>query len=138
MNTPIVSAEAKARLQEAVRNYTPPAPEKYRALEEVKECLIELRTKKASYQTITALLHDSAGIEVSHQTVARYCRELLESKPPRVKSNRSRASKPEPARVTTEGPSSAAQPELVSRPVASAPLHSSRPRGPRIANVKDL
>jgi hypothetical protein len=42
MNTPIVSAEAKARLAEAVKNYTPPAPEKYRALEEVKDSIIEL------------------------------------------------------------------------------------------------
>jgi hypothetical protein len=32
MNATIVSAEAKTRLTEAVNNYTPPAPEKYRAV----------------------------------------------------------------------------------------------------------
>ena len=79
MNTPIVSAEAKARLTDAVKNYVPPAPEKYRALDEVKECIIQLREQKASYQTIRAMLHDNAGIEVSHQTIARYCREVLKS-----------------------------------------------------------
>lgn len=80
MNESIVSAEAKARLTEAVKNYTPPPPEKYRALEEVKDCIVELRDKKASYQTIRSMLHDNAGIEISHQTIARYCREMLESK----------------------------------------------------------
>ena len=83
MNTPIVSAEAKARLTEAVKNYTPPAPEKYRALNEVKESIIALRERKASYETIRAMLHENAGIEVSHQTVARYCREVLDSAKPK-------------------------------------------------------
>jgi hypothetical protein len=68
MNESIVSAEAKARLTEAVKNYAPPAPKKYRALEEVKECIVELRKKQASYQTIRAMLRDNAGFEVSHQT----------------------------------------------------------------------
>ena len=79
MTTPIVSAEAKARLAEAVKNYAPPAPEKYRALNEVRESIIALRERKASYATIRAMLHENAGIEVSHQTVARYCREVLDS-----------------------------------------------------------
>ena len=83
MNTTIISAEAKARLMEAVKNYTPPAPEKYRALAEVKECIAELRNKHASYQTIRTLLHENAGIEVSSQTIARYCREVLDADKPK-------------------------------------------------------
>ncbi len=83
MNTTIVSAEAKARLAEAVNHYTPPAPEKYRALNEVKESIIALRERKASYETIRAMLHENAGIELSHQTVARYCREVLDSAKPK-------------------------------------------------------
>lgn len=94
MNTTIVSAEAKARLTEAVKNYTPPPPEKYRALEEVKECIIELRKKHASYQTIRTLLHENVGIEVSHQTIARYCREVLEAGKPK-KPRRIPAATPE-------------------------------------------
>ncbi len=62
MNTTIVTAEAKARLTEAVKNYTPPAPEKYRALNEVKESIIALRERKASYETIRVMLHGIARV----------------------------------------------------------------------------
>ena len=119
MNTPIVSAEAKARLTEAVKNYTPPAPEKYRALNEVKESIIALRERKASYETIRAMLHENAGIEVSHQTVARYCREVLDS---------AKAKKPRRPKTPTAEPPASAQGELAARP----PFSQSRPRGPRI------
>ena len=125
MNTPIVSAEAKARLTEAVKNYTPPAPEKYRALDEVKESIIALRERKASYQTIRAILHDTAGIEVSHQTVARYCREVLDS---------SKAKKPRRQRAAPDKQPSSAQTEPQSHPSVGHP----RPRGPRIYDPKSL
>ena len=125
MNTTIVSAEAKARLTEAVKNYTPPAPEKYRALNEVKESIIALRERKASYETIRAMLHENAGIEVSHQTVARYCREVLDSTKPK-KPHR-------PKTPTVESPASA-QAELPAHPPSSQP----RSRGPRIYDPKNL
>jgi len=125
MNATIVSAEAKARLTEAVNHYTPPAPEKYRALNEVKESILALRERKASYETIRAMLHENAGIEVSHQTVARYCREVLDAgkakKPRRLKT------------PTTEQPASA-QAELPARP----PIGQPRSRGPRIYDPKSL
>jgi hydrogenase maturation factor len=125
MNTTIVSAEAKARLTEAVNNYTPPAPEKYRALNEVKESIIALRERKASYETIRAMLHENADIEVSHQTVARYCREVLDA---------GKAKKPRrPKTPTTEQPASA-QGELAAR----TPLSQSRSREPRITPSKNL
>jgi hypothetical protein len=123
MNTSIVSAEAKARLAEAVNHYAPPAPEKYRALNEVKDSIIALRERKASYETIRVLLHENAGIEVSHQTVARYCREVL-AKP----KNPRRPNKP-----TAEQPASG-QAELPVRPQAS----HSKSRGPRIPDSKNL
>jgi IS30 family transposase len=125
MNTTTISAEAKARLTEAVKNYTPPPPEKYRALEEVKDCIIELRDKKASYQTIRAILHDNAGIEVSHQTIARYCREILES---------SKLKKPRRPKTPPTEPAAAAQEELAARP----PFSHSRPREPRVTPAKNL
>ena len=125
MNTTIVSAEAKARLTEAVNHYTPPAPEKYRALNEVKESIIALRERKASYETIRAMLHENAGIEVSHQTVARYCREVLDAARPK-KPRR-------PKTPPTEQPA-AAQGELAARP----PIGQPRLRGPRIADSKNL
>jgi hypothetical protein len=123
MNAAIVSTEAKARLAEAVKNYTPPAPEKYRALNEVKESIIALRERKASYETIRVMLHENAGIEVSHQTVARYCREVLDA---------AKAKKPRHPKTPPTEPPASAQPELAARPPFSQP----QSRGPRIANVR--
>jgi len=125
MNTTTISAEAKARLTEAVKNYTPPPPEKYRALEEVKDCIVELRDKQASYQTIRAILHDNAGIEVSHQTVARYCREVLDSAKPK---------KPRRPKTPPTEPAAIAQEELPARP----PIGQPRPREPRVTPSKNL
>ena len=125
MNATIVSAEAKARLTEAVNNYTPPSPEKYRALNEVKESIIALRERKASYETIRVMLHENASIEVSHQTVARYCREVLDAgnakKPRRPKTPAAQS----PTSVPTEPP-------------AQSHLGYRRPRGPHIADSKNL
>jgi len=125
MNAPIISADAKARLTEAVKNYTPPAPEKYRALNEVKDSIIALRERKASYETIRAILHENAGIEVSHQTVARYCREVLDSARPK---------KPRRPKTPPTEPTAAPQGEFAARPPFSQP----RPRAPRIADSKKL
>jgi IS30 family transposase len=125
MNTTIVSAEAKARLAEAVNHYTPPAPEKYRALNEVKESIIALRERKASYETIRAMLHENASIEVSHQTVARYCREVLDS---------AKLKKPRRSKTPAAEPSASAQTELAARP----PFSHSRSREPRVTPSKNL
>lgn len=125
MNAPIVTAEAKARLAEAVKNYTPPAPEKYRALNEVKESIITLRERKASYETIRVMLHENASIEASHQTIARYCREVLDA---------GKAKNPRRPKTPTAASPATAQGELAAR---SAFSHS-RPRGPRITDSKNL
>jgi len=124
MNAPIVSADAKARFAEAVKNYTPPAPEKYRALNEVKESIIALRERKASYATIRAMLHENAGIEVSHQTVARYCREVLDS---------GKAKKPRRSKTTTTEPPASVQEQLGGRSL----FDRTRQRGPRNAAAKN-
>lgn len=158
MKANIVSAEAKVRLQEAVKNYAQPASQKYRELEEVKECIAELRSKKASYKTIQALLCDTAGIDVSHQTVARYCREILEArqarKPARktIGSTQGKSPPATPAtKPTAAEQSSPVQPELHPQTPATpeteasqddAPSSSQSPyqrsRGPRIAHVRLL
>lgn len=125
MNVSIVSAEAKARLTEAVKNYVPPPSEKYRALEEVKDCIAELRNKKASYQTIRALLKDNTGVEVSHQTIARYCREVLDA---------ARIKKPRRSKTSSTEQSASTQGELQPRQSFS----QLRSRGPRITDSKNL
>lgn len=123
MHASIISAEAKARFADAVKNYTPPVPEKYRALNEVKASIIALRERKASYETIRVMLHENAGIEVSHQTVARYCREVLDA---------GKAKKPRRPKTLPAEPPPSAQPKLA----APAPFSQPQSRGPRIANVR--
>ena len=123
MNASIVSAEAKARFADAVKNYTTPAPEKYRALDEVKESIIALRERNASYETIRVMLHENAGIEVSHQTVARYCREVLDA---------GKAKKPRRPKTPPAEPPASTQPELAAHPPFSQP----QSHGPRIVNVR--
>ena len=125
MNPTIISAEAKARLTAAVKNYTPPAPEKYRALNEVKESIVALRERKASYETIRVMLQENAGIEVSHQTVARYCREVLDA---------GKAKKPRRTKMPTAEPPASAQGELAPRPLPG----QSRSREPRDTLAKKL
>src|SRR5579885_1043630 len=124
MNESIVSAEAKVRLTEAVKNYAPPPPKKYRALEEVKECIVELRKKQASYKTIRAMLHDNAAIDVSHQTIARYCRESLDA---------ARAKKPRRPKTTTPEQPASAQEQSPERSL----FERTRQRGPRNAAAKN-
>ena len=128
MNAPIVSAEAKARLTEAVKNYTPPAPEKYRALQEVKDCIVELRNKKASYQTIRAMLKENTGVDISHQTIARYCREMLESKPAKT------AGKGKSSRPASDKKSATTQKKFSQPPMSGSSFGS----GPRIARIEEL
>ena len=125
MNESIVSAEAKARLTEAVKKYAPPAPKKYRALEEVKECIVELRKKQASYKTIRAMLRDNAGVDVSHQTIARYCREVLDA---------ARTKKPRHPKTPSPEQPASVQTESATRP----PISQSRPRGTRNAESKNV
>ena len=83
------------------------------------------RPVKASYETIRAMLHENAGIEVSHQTVARYCREVLDSTKPK---------KPHRPKTPTVEPPASAQAELPAHPPSSQP----RSRGPRIYDPKSL
>jgi hypothetical protein len=77
------------------------------------------------FNVIRVMLHENAGIQVSHQTVARYCREVLDA----GKAKKSRR----PKTPMAESPATA-QRELPAR----SPLGHPRPRGPRIADSKNL
>lgn len=68
----------------AVRNYERRTAGKIRALMPYKKGIAELREKQASFKTIASLLKQS-GVDVSHDTVARFCRRVL-AHPPRQKS----------------------------------------------------
>ena len=94
--------------------YATRAGEKYRALNESERIHHRLAgTHKASCsETIRAMLHENATIEVSHQTVARYCREVLDA---------ARAKKPRrPKTPTTEAPASVQEQLAARQPLSPA------------------
>lgn len=66
----------KNLLDMAVRNFVPASPGKHQTLTPFRDQIASLRAKGASYRIITALLQ-SVDITVSHETVARFCRDVI-------------------------------------------------------------
>lgn len=110
----------------AVRGYEERVGGKIQALMPHKKGIAELRSKQASFRTIANLLKQ-AGVDVSHDTVSRFCRDVLDQPP-----GRKLPSKP------ADGP---AKPKVngvlkVATPLSDAP--APRSRGPRIADPKNV
>ena len=76
MNHAAVTQVARSDFATAVRNFTPTAPAKFQSLLPFKEGIAELRRKGASYETIADILRNT-NVVVSHDTVTRFCREVL-------------------------------------------------------------
>jgi hypothetical protein len=114
----------------AVRSYERRVGGKFRALTAHKKGIAELRAKQASFRTIANLLK-RAGVDVSHDTVARFCREVLEhtprpKAPPKPANN---AAQPDAASVLK------AQRETTT-PLSAPP--AIRSKGPRIADPNNV
>ena len=71
---------AQNQFATAVRNFTPKLSAKFQKLLPFKDGIAELRRKGASYETITDILRN-INVAVSHDTVARFCREVLDVTP---------------------------------------------------------
>ena len=71
---------AQKQFATAVRNFTPKLSARFQKLLPFKDGIAELRRKGASYETITNILRDT-NVVVSHDTVTRFCREVLGLKP---------------------------------------------------------
>jgi hypothetical protein len=76
MNDATATDLAKSQFATAVRNFTPRASPKFQRLMTFKEGIAELRQKGASYETIADILRN-IDVAVSHDTVARFCHEVL-------------------------------------------------------------
>lgn len=74
-------------MEEAAANYAPRCPAKYEVLMQFQESIATLRRKGASYRTITDILH-TVNVSVSLDTVARFCREVVEQRQPRKTKRR--------------------------------------------------
>ena len=81
MNDNRIDAElAQNQFATAVRNFTPKPSAKFQKLLPLKDGIAELRRKGAFYAIIADILR-STNVVVSHDTVARFCREVLELTP---------------------------------------------------------
>jgi hypothetical protein len=81
MNDNRIDAEqVQNQFATAVRNFTPKPSAKFEKLLPFKDGIVELRRKGASYAIIADLLR-STNVAVSHDTVARFCREVLKLTP---------------------------------------------------------
>lgn len=81
-DTPIEAELAQNQFATAVRNFTPNPSEKFQKLLPFKDGIVELRRKGASCAIIADILRRT-NVAVSHDTVARFCREVLELMPRR-------------------------------------------------------
>ena len=122
MNDDSAADLARKEFGNAVRNYAPKLPRKFRELLPHREGIAELRRKGASYETIVDILH-GIHISVCRDTLTRFCDEVLKltPTPPR---RRAVVHQPAPAR-----------PVAVSRRPAERHRDAT---GPRIANPDEV
>jgi hypothetical protein len=80
MNDTSTSDLAERRLAEAVKNCVPRVSAKWKKLISLKEGIMELRRKRASYRTIAEILRN-IDVPVSHVTVRQFCRHVSKSMP---------------------------------------------------------
>ena len=114
----------------AVRNYERRTGGKIQALTAHKKGIAELRAKQASFRTIANLLKLS-GINVSHDTVARFCHEVLGQVPRRKSPVR-----PVQGKAQTDVISILRAQREASPPAPFTP--PVRTKGPRIADPKNV
>lgn len=142
MNDSHDEQERQKRLAEAAANFTPACPPKYEALMPFRESIATLRRKGASYRAITDILH-TVRVSVSLDTVARFCREMVEQRQPRKTRRRPVVRPPLPsASDAPSGPSPAALPNGAGTAHASDAAPVSEPpaksKGPRIADPRNV
>lgn len=118
----------KTLFEAKVKSFESKVPQRFQTLHPFKEGIADLRSKRASFRTIADLLNQ-LGIEVSHNTVARFCAEILAS--PR------RPSRPRPVNPPDVRVASKQQHEKQIMPPSPIPSANQR-RGPRIADPKNV
>ncbi len=117
---------SQARVRELVSQYTPEPSYRYQVLYPLRDSIAELRRMKASYRRIAAILK-KGGVAVSHDTVYRFCREVLEGAPAMRQKSR-RKPRPRNRRKDVGGQSSSMTPKLTQR--AAEPQSGSPPEAP--------
>lgn len=130
MNDGDVTLPSSKSFDDVVRSYERRTSGKFQALMAHKKGISDLRGKQASFRTIANLLKQ-AGVNVSHDTVARFCRDVLDH-PRRPKAPPKPATSPAKPTVTSV---LAAQRDTAI-PLSAAP--GIRSKGPRIADPRNV
>jgi hypothetical protein len=148
-----IPADALARFRAAALEFARSTKSRVSRLEAVRDDIAALRSKGASFRTISELL-GRCGIRASDTCVMRFCRRVLGEAPVRAckgrhravpRKNESAAPKPAPAANnhttsdTTPLPSESAQVALLDDLLSYQPPDAAKPAaqgGPRIAKIQ--
>jgi hypothetical protein len=133
MNDVTVAELAQNQFATTVRNFTPKSSPKFQKLLPFKDGIAELRRKGASYETIADILRNT-NVTVSHDTVARFCRELLDLTPAQRRRRKTSA------RRATQKPRSPPQTLNIPNHAAQAPrvARQENAGGPHIADINTI
>ena len=153
MNTITIPLDALTRFRAAASEFVRPAKQRASRLEVVRDDIVALRAKGASFRTISELLR-RCGIHASDTCVLRYCRAVLGEAPARRVKAHHRAASSAPRRRTRTAvsnsnsqasqstpstPNEAAQAALLDDLLSYQPPpddKSAAQTGPRIAKIK--
>ena len=131
------SEEAHARFKKLASGFKPKLPRKLALLLPHKTQIEELLAMRASYDDIRILLED-ADIEVSKDTVYRFCRKVIGRKPVRQRNADAKEITPFKISPVQQPPSESIQTSLrEQRKLIPGPWSRRKP-GPRIADSKNL
>ena len=129
-----------ASVRQAVAEFTPRRPEKFQDLIPAKDVIAELRQKRASYRAIAELLTQHC-LPTSKTAVAVFCHEVLGE----IVRPRRRPGRKLPVVPAMSSSDAVQQQPPDTIPAAEPPAtgsgedsQQSRPRGPRIAQVRML
>ncbi len=136
MKTDTAADLAAARLAQAVRDYAPRHPTKFRKLLPMKGSIADLRSKGASYAAIADILRN-VNVPVASDTVFRFCHEVLGEPTTRRRKRRKMAPRV-PTKRAHEKPV-VNNVTGVHKQADSQPTREwKRPDGPRIADPKTI
>lgn len=122
MNNAAAADPTARQFAAAVRDFAPKASAKFQKLMPFKDGIAELRRKRASYEVIADILRN-INVPVSHDTVARFCHEVLG-----IATAQRRRRKPRISGVSRK-PSNRSHSPMITDPAA---------RAPRVADPADI
>lgn len=123
--------EQRQTFDALIQQHLPLRPAKLRMLMELRESIAEARKKGASYEVIRSYLCKTA-VNVSADTVARFCHQILEEPQGRRSNGNGKARNPR------ANGTSATDLLRQKRPTAPPPGRYQAPSGPRIVDPKSL